>query len=223
MSNHSPIPPSGTFRQRLLAGVLACFHGRYERLTAERRRALLGDLRGTVVEIGPGAGPNLAFLAEGVRWIGLEPNPFLHARLRATAARRGLSVELHRGRAEHIPVPEASVDAVVSTLVLCSVREVGAVLREVLRVLKPAGRFVFLEHVAAPRGTWLRRAQRLGRPISQFFGDGCQLDRETWRFIEGAGFAKVELEHFRLPLPLNGPHIAGRAWKTWPAGMLQAA
>lgn len=179
----------------------------------ERRRALLGELHGTVVEIGPGTGLNLAFLADDVRWIGVEPNPFLHAPLRAAAARRGWTVELHHAAAERIAIPDASVDAVVSTLVLCSVRDVAAVLGETLRILKPGGCFVFLEHVAAPRGTWLRRVQRLGRPISQCLGDGCQLDRETWRFIAAAGFAKVELEHFRLPLPLNGPHIAGRAWK----------
>jgi ubiquinone/menaquinone biosynthesis C-methylase UbiE len=203
----------GTLRQRLLAFVLLRFQGRYAQLTAGRKKPLLGELHGTVVEIGPGTGPNLAFYADDVRWIGLEPNPFLRPRLLAAAAKRGLSVEVCTGTAERIEVADASVDAVVSTLVLCSVRDVAAVLREVLRVLKPGGKFVFLEHVAAPPGTLLRRVQRLGRPISKFIGDGCHLDRETWRFVESAGFAKVELEHFRLPLPLNGPHIAGSAWK----------
>ncbi len=200
-------------RQRLLAFALARFHGRYERLTAERKKTLLGSLHGEVVEIGPGTGPNLAFYPADVRWVGIEPNPFMHAHLRTAAAKRGLSADVRFGTAEHIDAAAQSVDAVVSTLVLCSVRDVAAVLREVRRVLKPGGRFVFLEHVAAPRGTLLGRVQRLGRPISKFLGDGCHLDRETWGFIEQAGFSKLDLEFLRLPLPLNGPHISGVAWK----------
>ncbi|MBI2924216.1 MAG: class I SAM-dependent methyltransferase [Verrucomicrobia bacterium] len=204
---------SGTLRPRLLAFALARFHGRYERLTAERKKALLGDLHGEVVEIGPGTGPNLTFYPADVRWIGIEPNPFMHAHLRAAAEKRGLSVEIRSGTAERIDASTQSVDAVVSTLVLCSVRDVAAVLEEARRVLKPGGRFVFLEHVAAPRGTMLRRVQRLGRPIVEFLGDGCHLDRETWVFIEQAGFTKLDLEFLRLPLALNGPHISGVAWK----------
>jgi ubiquinone/menaquinone biosynthesis C-methylase UbiE len=203
----------GTLRQRLAAVLLAQCQPRYDRLLAERRRALLGPLRGDVLEIGPGLGANLPYYSPDVRWVGIEPNPFMHPRLRAAAQQRGGPTEYRVGRAEALPVADASVDAVVGTLVLCSVSDVAAALREVRRVLKPGGRFVFVEHVAAPRGTLLRAVQRLGRPITKFLGDGCHVDRETWRFIEGAGFTEVALEHFRLPMPLNGPHIAGWAFQ----------
>ena len=122
-------------------------------------------------------------------------------------------MELRTGSAERLDVEDATADAVVSTLVLCSVADLAAVLKEIRRVLKPGGRFVFIEHVAAPQGTWLRRAQRAFRPLSKTFADGCQPDRETWRAIEAAGFAQVDLEHFRAPAPIISPHIAGVAVK----------
>jgi ubiquinone/menaquinone biosynthesis C-methylase UbiE len=206
-----PAGRRGTWRQRLLALALTRFNGRYLTLTEPLRRRLLAGARGRVLEIGPGAGPNLACLPEGVAWIGLEPNPFLHAALLRAAAERGLHAELIRGSAMAIPLPDASVDFVVGTLVLCSVPDVGRALAEIRRVLKPGGHFVFLEHVAAPPGSRLRRVQDLGTPISRCLGDGCHLNRETWRDLERAGFAELRLEHLHLPLLFNAPHVAGTA------------
>jgi ubiquinone/menaquinone biosynthesis C-methylase UbiE len=199
--------------KRLFAWMLAHGMGRYEQAMGERKRALLAPLRGCVVEIGPGAGVNLHSFAPDVEWIGIEPNPWLHPYLRQEAARLGRSIELHSGTAEAIDLPDASADAVVSTLVLCSVSDPARVLEEVLRVLKPGGRFVFLEHVAAPCGSGLRRLQRLLRPGWRVIADGCRPDRETWRAIEQAGFRRVEIEHFRGPIPVIRPHIAGTAEK----------
>jgi ubiquinone/menaquinone biosynthesis C-methylase UbiE len=122
-----------------------------------------------------------------------------------------LDGELRTGTAEQLGMPSASVDAVVSTLVLCSVPSVAAVLKEILRVLKPGGRFVFIEHVAAPRGTMLRFGQQFVRPLSICFADGCHPDRETGEAIEAAGFGEVKLERFRAPLWLASPHVAGVA------------
>jgi len=197
--------------QRFLAFALSRWTGRYERLLGERKRTLLQGLTGQVLELGPGTGANLKYYGADVRWTGLEPNPYMHAYLHAEANRRVLAMDLRLGTAERTELPAASIDAVVGTLVLCSVPDVGVVLGEILRVLKPGGQFVFIEHVAAPRGTALRYFQRLGNPITQFLGDGCHLDRETWWSIEHAGFGHVECEHFRIRSPFNGPHIAGRA------------
>ncbi|HVA16933.1 MAG TPA: class I SAM-dependent methyltransferase [Candidatus Dormibacteraeota bacterium] len=200
-------------RKRLFAWTLYRFNGRYEQEIAARKRGLLGGLTGTVIEIGPGTGPNLRYYANGVRWIGIEPNPYMRAYLRREAERVGVKAELREGTAEAIGCPDDSADVVVSTLVLCSVPNLRGTLVEILRVLKPGGRFVFIEHVAAAPGTRLRKWQRRLRPWFHFCADGCNPDRETSRAIESAGFAEVCLEHFDGPLPIVRPHIAGVAIK----------
>jgi SAM-dependent methyltransferase len=183
----------------------------YERMMTARKQALLGDLRGTVVEIGPGPGANLPHYRDAVQWIGVEPNPYAHAYLRQRAAALRLEAQVVTGIAERIPLADDVADAVVCTLVLCTVNDPAAALREVLRILKPGGLFVFIEHVAAPRGTLLRRIQRAVRPAWRVLADGCEPDRETWQRVERAGFEEVRMEHFRVKVPLVGPHIAGVA------------
>jgi SAM-dependent methyltransferase len=197
--------------KRAQAWLLSRTNRRYEAMVAEEKRGLLTALAGTVLEIGPGGGNNLAFLARGVRWIGVEPNPFFHERLRARGERLGIDVDVRPATAEALPAADHSVDAVISSLVLCSVRDPAAALREVRRVLRPGGRFVFVEHVAAPRGTGLHAVQRALRPVWGALSDGCHPDRDTGRLIEEAGFAGVELRRFKLPVPIMGPHIAGVA------------
>ena len=179
-----------------------------------RKQALLGPLRGTVAEIGPGTGVNLRFFAPDVHWIGLEPNPFLHAALHEEACRLGRAIDLRSDPAQATGLPDASVDAAVATLVLCSVPDMDAVLAEVLRILRPGGRFVFVEHVAAPEGTLLRHAQNAVRPLWQLVADGCQPNRDPLAALHRAGFADVKAEAFEAPLPaIVRPHLAGVATK----------
>ena len=199
--------------KRFHAWMLAHLTGRYERMVADRKRALFTGLQGKVLEIGPGTGPNLRYYPSGIRWIGIEPNRFMYPYLREAAEKTGVAVDLRPGTAEQLPAEEGSVDAVVSTLVLCSVTDPPAVLQEIVRVLRPGGRFLFLEHVAAPPGTRLRRVQTMLRPVWKFIGDGCHPDRETWIAIERAGFDRVDFEHFRLPLGPVATQIAGTAVK----------
>jgi len=135
--------------------------------------------------------------------------------LKREAERLGLEIDLRSGTAERLDVENNSMDAVVSTLVLCSVDDLAATLQEVLRVLKPGGRFFFLEHVAAPQGTGLRRVQHWIRPLWKTLGDGCRPDRETWLALEKAGFESVSYQHFRamnVP-PIVSPQIIGVATK----------
>jgi SAM-dependent methyltransferase len=200
--------------KRAQAWLLSATNRRYEVMVADEKRALLTPLAGTVLEIGPGGGGNLAFLStlqRGGRWIGVEPNPFFHERLRARGERLGIDVDVRTATAEALPAADHSVDAVISSLVLCSVRDPRAALREVRRVLRPGGRFVFVEHVAAPRGSALHAVQRALRPIWGALSDGCHPDRDTGLLIEEAGFASVDLRRFRLPVPIMGPHVAGIA------------
>jgi ubiquinone/menaquinone biosynthesis C-methylase UbiE len=208
----SPLPHSG-WRARLFAFLLLKVNARYERWIAARKRSLREDLRGSVLEIGPGAGVNLCHYGPGVQWIGVEPNPYMRAYLRKEAERHGLQVDLRAGIVEQLAVADQSMDAVVCTLVLCSVCDAPRVLKEIRRVLKPGGRFVFIEHVAAARGTWLRRFQDWLRPFLGFFAEGCHPNRETWATIEAARFSRLTLQHFRAPVlvPILSPYIAGVA------------
>ncbi|MBI2819416.1 MAG: class I SAM-dependent methyltransferase [Acidobacteria bacterium] len=205
-----PTLPAG-FGKRVHAWMLAHCGARYERMVAERKRGLFAGLRGDILEIGPGAGPNLGYYPKSCRWVGVEPNPFMHRYLREAAARAGLSIDIRTMVAETLPAEDQGMDAVVSTLVLCSVQDPAMVLREILRVLKPGGRFVFLEHVAAAEGTRLRKVQRIIRPVWRRLTDGCHPDRETGPMIEVAGFAQVQYDSFRLPLGPVATQIAGWA------------
>jgi ubiquinone/menaquinone biosynthesis C-methylase UbiE len=198
--------------KRVQAWMAAQGSPRYERLVAGTKSALLSPLEGTVLEIGPGGGANLPFLRGDVRWIGVEPNPFAHPYLHDAADRLGLDAEVRLGTAERLPVSDRSVDAVIGSLVLCSVRDPAAALREVRRVLRPGGRYVFVEHVAAHHGRPLRFLQRLMRPVWRAMGDGCHPDRDTGALIAAAGFAGVVQRPFELPIPVVGPHVAGLAW-----------
>jgi ubiquinone/menaquinone biosynthesis C-methylase UbiE len=187
--------------------------GIYEPLVIDRKQSLFNELAGTVLEIGPGIGTNLYLYPPSICWIGVEPNPYMHHYIRATAEQLGLTIDLRLGTAEQIDLADASVDAAVSTLVLCSVSDPVQSVREVLRVLKPGGRFIFVEHVAAPKGSGHRLFQRLFRPIWVSLAGNCHPDRETWTLIEQAGFAEVQIDHFPLPVGLTSPHIAGYAKK----------
>jgi len=201
------------WRRKLHAALLAKFNQHYEPLMAARKRALFSGLHGRVLEIGAGNGVNLPFFPKTVQWLGVDPNPCMAAYIAEAARRCGRRADFRVGVAEELPAEDASVDAVVSTLVLCCVKDPTIVLAEICRVLKPGGRFVFIEHVAAPPGSATRRRQKLICPIWSRLADGCHPNRETWRWISSAGFERMEIEYFRLPLPIAGPHIAGLAWK----------
>jgi len=187
--------------------------GPYDSFVADRKRLLFAGIEGVLVEIGPGTGPNLRHLPAGLTVVGVEPNPFMHRHFLREAREGGHRAALIRGRAEALPFRDESVDAVVATLVLCSVGETGRALEEVKRILKPGGKFIFMEHVAAPEGTWLRRAQALIRPAWRVVGDGCEPDRRTEDDLVRAGFREVRVERFSVPLLIVAPHIAGVAVK----------
>lgn len=208
-----PTPVCSNCCKRLFAWMMAQGSPEYEKAVGDRKRTLFANLHGDVLEIGPGTGPNLPYYGQDIHWIGIEPNPYMHSYLHKEAERLGLNIDLRSGTAERLEAEDNSMDAVVSTLVLCSVTEITSTLQEVLRVLKPGGRFLFIEHVAAPRGTWLRRVQRGIRPIWKVIGDGCHPDRETWIALENAGFESVNYQHFQAPVPLVSPHIVGVATK----------
>ncbi|MEK7088013.1 MAG: methyltransferase domain-containing protein [Patescibacteria group bacterium] len=177
------------------------------------KKGLFGSARGTVLEIGPGTGVNFEYFPPNIhQWFGIEPNPLLQKVLR-THPKKPLSSKFVADIEE---LPNESVDTVVSSLVLCSVPNLEKTLREIRRVLKPCGRLLCIEHVAAPRGTLLRFLQRLIRPFSRRVGGGCEPDREIAAAIKVAGFSEVKMSENRIQIsriPILAPVIACEARK----------
>jgi ubiquinone/menaquinone biosynthesis C-methylase UbiE len=159
-----------------------------------------------VLEIGAGTGLNVPHYAADAEVTYTEPDPHMAARLR----RRG--VDVVEAGAESLPFPDASFDAVVSTLVLCTVPDVPASLAEIRRVLKPGGRLVFLEHVRAAPGSSLERWQnRLHRPWKAF-ACGCHCNRDLLASLADAGFtADAEHHEWRWMPAIVRPVVSGSA------------
>jgi SAM-dependent methyltransferase len=202
---------SADVSRQWFAWVMGRLAARYDNLLADRKRDLLGSLKGTIVEIGPGAGTNFRYYPHGVRWIGVEPNAYMFPYLRRAGIAAGINVDVRQESADSMDLTDGSADVVVSTAVLCSVRDLAKTLQEIRRVLKPAGQLVFLEHVGAERTTSLRRVQRIIRPVWRCIADGCDPARDTGEAIVAAGFKPVHVESFRLPLGPVATHIAGIA------------
>jgi ubiquinone/menaquinone biosynthesis C-methylase UbiE len=190
------------------------------------RRELLASARGTVLELGAGTGANLDHLTvaapEVTRWIATEPSAPMVARLRrrAEAAQRRaeaaghragtLELRVERRSAEALPYPDASVDTVVSTMVLCSVPRLSVALRELRRVLRPDGQLVLLEHVAASGAAGA--VQRLVAPPWKVLGNGCHLHRDTVGALGDAGFGVEDVRPLAAgPAVSVLPFVAGTA------------
>lgn len=137
------------------------------------KEVLLRDLPSQVLEIGPGTGSNMPYLTAGTRLLAVEPNVHFHEALRATAARHDIELDLHGGDLRSARLDDASQDVVISTLVLCSVADVPDTLDEIARILRPGGRLLFVEHVAAAPGTAQSIYQRLVRRPWRAIADGC--------------------------------------------------
>lgn len=180
------------------------------------RRDLLAPLTGTVVEAGSGTGANIALYPAGVERVVLtEPDPHMRSVLvdKVTALDGGPDFTVSDAPAAKLPLGDGEADAVVTTLVLCSVPDQGAALDEFRRVLRPGGRLVYLEHVSAfespKRAKWQRRLE----PIWKRVAGNCHLTRRTEQAILDAGFTIEEerREDMRASMPLLSRTVRGVA------------
>ncbi len=184
---------------------------------AEHRRRLVEEAGGVVLEIGAGTGKNLPFYgaAEGV--VALEPDAAMRARALDAAREARVPVEVVEGDGTALPFPDASFDAVVFSLVLCTVPDMERALAEAGRVLRPGGTLRFYEHVRAADPHLARWQDRLERPWG-WIGRGCHPNRDTAAAVAAAGFSVLSLEEFDFPaVPrIVRPHVIGIAER--PAG-----
>ena len=177
------------------------------------KKAVYADLPRTVVEIGAGVGANFRYVQPGTKVIAVEPNPFMHRSLRLAAERHEIELEIRDVVGERIDLPDSSADAVISSLVLCTVNNPSQVVSEVHRVLRPGGRYSYLEHVAAEEGTLTRGVQRAVRRPWAWVFEGCSCERVLETVIRSAGFSSVENSNYRIHSPFVpfNTQIAGTA------------
>lgn len=197
------------------AFFFAVMGGYLDLLLRHRKSRYFADLPDEVVELGPGIGANFKYLKPGTRVIAIEPNEAMHARLRARAEKHGIELDLRGIVGEQLDLPANSAAAVVSSLVLCTVTDPHQVVSEVHRVLRPGGRYVFVEHVAAKNNKFIRWTQRAVRKPWAWVFEGCSCERDLAAVIQQAEFHSVDLEHYRIRSPFVpfNTHLAGSAVK----------
>ena len=181
----------------------------------EHRKELLARSAGRTIEIGAGTGLNLPLYPDDLdELVLLEPDAAMHRRLAKKLARSSVRARLVDAPAERLPFPDASVDTVVSTLVLCTVDAPDRALQEIARVLKPDGQLLFIEHVRSDSPRLARWQDRLARPW-RGFARGCRCNRATSELMVAFGFELEDLDHtpWRAMPPIVRPLIVGRARK----------
>lgn len=182
----------------------------------DRRAELLASASGRTLELGAGTGANIAYYPAGVSKLVLtEPDPHMARRLRDRVAAEPppFPAEVIEAGAEELPLEDASVDTVISTLVFCTVGDPGRAAAEVARVTAPGGRLLLFEHVRDPgEGRRARWQDRLERPWGWFAG-ACHPNRDTAATLRAAGFdvTGVVADEFPKAPPLVSDAIRGAA------------
>ncbi len=178
---------------------------------------MLENISGNVLELGCGTGANLEFYPDSVkRLVLIEPSVHMRKQLQVKiTSSKQANIELLNDKAERVSFPDESFDAVICTLVLCSVNDLEKTLSEIHRVLKPQGKLYFIEHVAATnnnaRYLWQCRLAFLWKYIAA----GCHITRHTEDAIASAGFniGEIKRQSMRGVPAIVRPTIRGFAIK----------
>ena len=152
--------PTSPIYQMAYAWMVARGSKRHDKLIRKEKIELFSSISGTVLEIGAGSGINLQYLPSSISYIGLEPNRAMDTYLQGELDTKIFPASwIIHASAERIPLEDASVDAVISTLTLCTIPDPKQALEEIRRILKFGGSFFFIEHVADTQGSFVRHLQ----------------------------------------------------------------
>ncbi len=186
----------------------------------ETRAALISQAEGRTLELGAGSGINLVHYTPKVTELVIsEPSPHMVEQLEVEVTNERLKcgpVEILRSGAESLPFKDRSFDTIIGTYILCTTPDPALVLTEIHRLLRPGGRYLFLEHVHAGEGTLLGGFQDLVELPHRYLAAGCHPNRRTERLLARSELELVGLEHGRQPraLPTVRPTIIGTAQRS---------
>jgi ubiquinone/menaquinone biosynthesis C-methylase UbiE len=176
---------------------------------AQYRELVLADVHGDILEIGFGTGLNLTYYPDHVEKLTtIDVNPGMNALAERRIRASKIDVEHRVLNGESLPMPDESFDYVVSTWTLCSIARVNQALQEIYRVLKPGGKFVFVEHGLSDNPkvqVWQNRLT----PIQNVIADGCHFNRNIRQLVESQ-FSQIEIETF---VPENIPELVMYTYK----------
>jgi len=174
------------------------------------RREVLAKANGEILEIGFGTGLNLGHYPEHVRHLtAVDPGVGMTRIARRRIKMSHINVDLRVQSGEELPFEDGRFDCVVSTWTLCSIREAGRAVSEIGRVLRPEGRYVFLEHGLGD-DPGVQRWQRRLSPLQRRVADGCRLDVDVEALIRTGPFGDVQVERFLLE---NTPRVVGSMYR----------
>jgi ubiquinone/menaquinone biosynthesis C-methylase UbiE len=199
-----------TVRHPLFARLYERFSAQAdERGGQEHRRELLEGLSGRVIEVGAGNGRNFAhYPGDVTEVVAVEPEPRLRASAQRAATAAAVPVTVVDGVADRLPADDASFDAGIASLVLCTVRDQDDALAELRRVIRPGGELRFYEHVVSSRHGIAALERVLDATIYPPLAGGCHLARDTMAAIERAGFRIESSRRFGFAPSACGPQIA---------------
>ena len=172
------------------------------------RQRVVPWAQGEVLEIGVGPGVNFVHYdrAKVAKIYALEPNPGMLRRAEEQRRRTQLDIEFLDLPGERIPLPDASVDTVLSTFTLCTIPGVVAAIQGVGRVLRPDGKFIFFEHGLSPDSS-VRRWQERTEPFFQWAFEGCHVTRDIPALIQEGGFKIGQMDTgYLAPFPKCGSY-----------------
>lgn len=210
--------PPMALNERVFAWYYPRLMGLSERAGGAALRAqVIRQAVGRTLEIGAGSGYNLPHYTPSVtELVVTEPSPHMIELLRKRLAADPPPVgewKLVQTGAEELPFPDASFDAVTGGYVHCSIPRPELALAEIVRVLKPSGRYLFIEHVRAQEGSLLGRAQDIIEPLHVYVAAGCHPNRRTEDLLRRSDLTVEWIEHTKLPRssPWVRPVILGVA------------